>query len=88
MQILLVTGGRSGSVMSQVVNNYLSSTEIMKHGTWSFVAPLHSNRALFRAGTLDNSVFVFGEHLSILLALDIDFYFSRSKQEEQAALEH
>ena len=68
LQTLLVTGGQDFS------NNYLSTTEIYVHSTWSYVSSLPSPRAYFPAATVDNVVYVFGNLFNLKLNYQF-FYF-------------
>ena len=67
LQTLLVTAGKDTS-------NYLSTTEIYVHSTWSYVSSLPSPRGYFPAATADNVVYIFGNLFDLKLNYPY-FYF-------------
>ena len=62
MQVLLVTGGQQWSGNSSIP---LDSTEILETNTWRISAPLPSARYGLRAASLGNTIFLFGEKISL-----------------------
>ena len=63
MQVLLVTGGRQFELPN--TNFPLDSTEILETNTWRISAPLPSARYGLTAASLGNTIFLFGEKISL-----------------------
>ena len=62
MQVFLVTGGQQWSGNSSIP---LDSTEILETNTWRISAPLPSARYGLKAASLGNTIFLFGEKISL-----------------------